>query len=349
VRVPRRARALAVAVPALAPLLLPVPAAAATDDAGGTGGVADVVVDTAAWSWRRVTAGLPVGGVEPSGVPAGSLAAASDGGPTPAKATYLRLGLPADLSSASALTFSLPVDPQGQQVDVAGVQLVACRLAAGFPPGGEGVDPATMPDADCTGAPEGAYDAATGAWTFDLAGHLTAWLTAGPDDGARGAFVVQPPAGARPFQVVFQGGSAGRGTLTTASTVSGGSTGVDDSWAGGGWDGDDGGLPGLATGTHDAFSGGTSPTLGELLAPSTLTGSAPRSTTPQPQAAEERRVAVRPAAPREPVLAAPHAGQGGMALAAALLAALLVGVARVAGDSSGVLARARVERRMLDA
>lgn len=195
---------LGVALLVSAPVLLAAAPAHAAEDR-------ELVVDAAAWSWRRVVpAGQPV--EEPSNVPAGDLAVAYDGRPDApaAKATYLRLAL-GDLPAGArpaGLQLVLPLDPSVDQ-DAGAAPLVACRLTGAFTPG-EAVDPAAQPAEDCTGAPRGVYDASAGAVSF-------VFPTA--DDVTGLGVVVRPdPAAALPdvlpFQLVFRGPAEVVGRLT---------------------------------------------------------------------------------------------------------------------------------------
>jgi hypothetical protein len=203
--VSRCARALLVGGLALGPALVGAPAHAATD--------VELVVDASAWSWRRL-APAPV--PEPSNVPPGSLAVAFDGQPgTAAKATYLRLAL-GDLptgTTLSRLVLTVPVDTEASD-DPTAAPVVACRLAADFPTG-EGVDPATAPEEDCTDAPVAEFDAEASALRVDLSALGRAWLAGAANTGV----VLRPPVDVAvpdvlPYQLVLAGPAEVTGLAT---------------------------------------------------------------------------------------------------------------------------------------
>jgi hypothetical protein len=297
-------------------------------------------VDKSAWSWRQaLPAGLPVD--EPSRVPEGDLAVASDGDPQgrPSKATYLHLdlsGLRAG-SRVEALTVSLPLDPAGQSSDSAAVRLVACRLVAPFTPG-EGVDPAVMPEEDCAGAPAGRYDAEAGSWSFGLTTLAAEWAA---DPLSNHGFVVRPPADYLlptdlPFQLAFAGPSKVRVELLAE-------------------------LPAVAVPPvpETADRGQAAPpAFVPVEAPSFAAISPPV----QPSVALPPDVAAPLTAPTQPALPAAAAAARATARAlppartstgalwslAAFVGLLLVGVSRVAGNTAGPYALARLERERLD-
>lgn len=316
---------------------LPLLALAAPAAAGTT--TSELLVDRSAWSWRKALPG-PIPTVEPSGVPAGGLAVAHDGRPDapPAKAAYLRLDL-GDLPQGgrvSDLAVALPLHPGGDSSDSTGVRLVACRLLADFEPG-EGVDPAAMPEEDCTDAPAGAYDEAGQQWTFALTDLATAWAA---DPSSNHGFVVRPapdhalPADL-PFQLDLAGPEAVRAQLTVvvaaqAPVGGGGTVEVVEE-------------PPPAVEPTTTELGGWAGGVSTPAPPMDVTGPVP-VTAPAATAAPTPVVGVRAL----PVLPASEPATGTLWALLAALAVLLAGVARVASDTAGPVALARLERQWLD-
>ena len=298
-----------------------------------------VEVDKAAWSWRKTVPvpGLPVS--EPSQVPPGGLAVAADGDVQgrPAKATYLHLDLSAIPTSAlvSTLTLTLPLHPDAESSGADGARLVACALLDDFRPG-EATDPAAMPKDDCTGAPEGTYDDKAGAWVFDLSALASTWVA---QPGTNAGVVVRPapdyalPEGA-PFQIVFSGAAKVRAELAydvlPAPVVVPETT---DAALGGGMD--------VGTAPPPPLSSGSAP----VPAPPRR---APPVTAPAAAAAPPQAPALVPVPLREPSLASARTSPTALWALAAMVGLLLLAVARVAGDTYGPRAFARLERERLD-
>jgi hypothetical protein len=319
-------------------VLLPLALCAAPAEAAQVDAVS-LVVDRSAWTWRHPVPapGLPV--EEPSQVPAGDLAVASDGDPggRPAKATYLRLDLtplPA-AAEVSALSLSLPVDTAAQSVVPDGVRLVACRLLADFTPG-EGTDPATAPKEDCAGAPEGRYDAAAGTWSFALATTAQQWAL---DRGSNHGVVVRPapdyalPDGV-PFQIVFEGAAQVRAALSfTVPAPAPDVQAVTPPDATGG--------TAVAAPPSVPLSAGSAP-LGDLAPPAAPALAAP------PAAAPAAAAVVPAAAARPRPTASATTSPGALAALGAAVLLHLLAVARVVDDTQRPRAFARVERARLD-
>lgn len=296
----------------------------------------ELVVDASAWSWRRI-APAPLAAAQPSGVPTGALAVAFDGQPgTAAKATYLRLAL-GDLpvgTTLSRLTLVVPVDVSASD-DPTSAPVVACRLAAAFP-AGEGLDPAAMPDEDCTDAPVARYDERATALVVDLSRAGAAWLEGAANTG----IVLRPPVDVAvpdvlPYQLVLGGATSVVGRATVALP------------------------PGAAlppvvpppTAPEPPAAVALPPLMtGELPPvgpPMPLPAPAP-SAAPVPTSAPVASAGPGPQAERERPLAATGASPSGFAAAVLGALALLAAAGWALGDSTGLSAFARRERARQD-
>ena len=297
-------------------------------------------IDRSAWSWRRAVPALGLPAEEPSQVPPGGLAVAADLDPAgnPAKATYLHLDLAAvpATSQVAALTLALPLHPAEDDLDAADVRLVACELKAEFTPG-EGLDPATMPEADCTTPAVGAFDPTTRTWAFTLTGPAQGWLQ---DPTSNHGVVIRPPVGhalpdGRPFQVNFVGPAEIRAELeVSVPAAAPGTPPVDEPTP-----------PPVHVEQPPVVSGGMPAIPGGSLESPTL------PTPPQSAPVIAPPVASAPVAAVPPsvrVLAPARSTTGALWSLAALVALLLVGVARVVGNTAGPAAFASLERQRLD-
>ena len=316
-----------------------VGAPAASAEAGGGVETVSLLVDRSAWSWRRV---LPVGGLpvaEPSQVPAGSLVAAADGDPEgrPAKATYLHLDLAAIATAADVhgLTLTLPVDPSEDGLDAADVRLVACPLKAGFV-AGEGLEPGEVPADDCASPAVGRYDDKAKAWTFTLTPYAQRWVE---DASSNHGVVVRPPVGhvlpdGKPFQITFAGAARVRAELAVSLPVAPPvvpETPVEEPAAPL--------APAVVLPALPPMSGGSVPVPQSVPAPP--------QTAPVVAAPTGAVVPVAPA-DRSRVLAQARTSPTALWSLAALIGLLLLAVARVAGNTAGPAAFARLERERLD-
>ena len=320
---------------ALPAIFIPVTAHASA----GSDSAISQVVDRSAWSWRRTLpgAGLPVD--EPSQVPPGSLAVAADTDPDgrPAKATYLHIDL-AGLATSTvieSLELTLTVNPADDGLDAADVRLVACPLKADFSVG-EGVDPATMPPEDCASPAAGRYDAAANGWTFSLTAYAQDWVR---DGTANKGIVVRPPVGhalpnGRPFQITFVGAAQVRAEFVGSVPADASPPAPEPGPVA---------LPPVQT---DTVLPGTLPSIsgGSMPGPQRPLEVPPVADAPPPAVAAVPIAAARPAR----VLPPARSTTGALWSLAVLVGLMLIGVARVVGNTSGPAAFARLERQRLD-
>jgi hypothetical protein len=222
--------------------LSPAAAAAAAQDerSGSRSRGGDVL--KAGWWWAANQPPAETGVAahpqqSPPNVPAGHLPVAATAG-EPEKVTAVELRLDAEpgaLVGAAEVVLQESTAP-GANVNAEAARLVACPVTDGFWADGTAARWDARPSFDCEAAQAAGVRDDKGAWTFDLTGIASSWLTAGAA-GSPSFAVVEAVDAPESFQVTFapvaEGGVVYRGTYLPASRMTPASGGAGALAAGG--------------------------------------------------------------------------------------------------------------------